>query len=863
MITMKPMILSAVVMSVALSFAAEPKADDRAEVRVGNARFTVLTPRLIRMEWSEDGRFEDRATLTFVNRRAEVPEFKTTAVGDGVEIDTGAVKLRYLGGKFCAETLSADFDTAGCQGTWRFGDEDTDNLLGTRRTLDRVRGWETLFKNDRGEMEKGLVSRAGWTLLDDSVRQVLEPDGSKWGSWVNNRESGDRLDLYFFAYGHDYKAALGDYVRFAGPIPMPPKWAFGYWWSRYWQYSDTEFASLVKTLKSFDIPIDVLVVDMDWHRTWDWRIDGQRDETGSKIGWTGYSWVKELFPDPKGFFRWCRKEHLKTTLNLHPASGVRPDEDCYAAFAAEYGWQGTNAVPFAADEQKWCDAYFKTVLGPLERDGVDFWWLDWQQWLEAKGTPGLSNTFWLNHVFFRHAELRDGGKRRPMIYHRWGGLGSHRYQIGFSGDTYINWETLGALPYFTATAANVGYGYWGHDIGGHFDDEGTGRDPEIYLRWLQIGAFMPVFKTHPAKNNVIERRIWKYPDHFELMREAFYLRYRLVPYLYSAARTAYETGVSVCRPLYYDWPEESAAYETRLPEMMVGEDIVAVAVASPADVTTGLSRVEFWLPPGKWYDAARGRLLDGGRHAEEYALCENPRFVRAGAIIPQFPSDVRNVQSFDGRRMVLEFIPGDSEGVTTLYEDDGVSQGYERNFAKTKVEWQDELRRISVHISPREGAYRGAPARRAWELRFPSRFAPISVKGGKWRYDAAELAVVVEVAPVSASEPVDVELCFGEEAADGFAAFDGVKGSIVRAREIVAEFKEMFNLHISRGAAIPAPLLTICGTEGMIAAKSERIGEVLAKRRAAIVSFKEEMAILAEKFPAEFTAKVRAQLELP
>ena len=190
----------------------------------------------------------------------------------------------------------------------------------------------------------------------------------------------------------------------------------------------------------------------------------------------------------------------------------------------------------------------------LEKQGVDFFWLDWQQ--EPTTTvPGLNPTWWLNYVHFTDME-REG--KRPLLFHRWGGLGNHRYQIGFSGDTYSTWPSLAFQPYFTATAANVGYGYWSHDIGGHMP--GT-VDPELFTRWVQWGAFSPVLRTHSTKNPDAERRIWAYaPQYATAMRRAFLKRYALIPYIYTAARETYDTGISILHPLYYDFPEEEGAY---------------------------------------------------------------------------------------------------------------------------------------------------------------------------------------------------------------------------------------------------------------------------------------------------------------
>ena len=636
--------------------AGNPKADPRAVVEAGNARFTVLTPQLIRMEWSEDGRFEDRATLTFVNRETPVPDFKVRDTKSRLTITTPALTLTYTkGGKFSDKNLKAVFRLNGREVVWTPGTEDPQNLMGTTRTLDGCDG----RKLGREPMEQGLLSRAGWSVVDDSGRHVLTPDGSAWKEWVEARPAGDRQDLYLFAYGHDYKQALADFQLVAGRAPLPPKYTFGYWWSRYWQYSDNEFVDLVQKLKSVDIPIDVLIVDMDWHETWGLRKKNPaKDEYGQRIGWTGYTWQKELFPSPANFLRWTENEQLKVALNLHPASGIQPYEDVYEPFTREYGWtEKGKSVPFHIDEQKWADAYFKTVLNPMERQGVDFWWLDWQQWMESKFTPGLSNTFWLNYTFFHHAEQQNPALR-PFIYHRWGGLGSHRYPLAFSGDTYAKWETLAFLPYFTATSSNVNYGYWGHDIGGHmFKKETKATDPELYTRWLQYGVFTPIFKTHSTKDPRIERYLWFFPDHLFVMRDAIRLRYTLAPYVYNAARENYDTGVGMCRPMYYDHPERDEAYN--VPEQfMFGNDILATAVVEPVDSVTGLAARRIWFPEGRWYDCATGAMYEGGRTEElHYTLSENPWYARAGAILPMNPQTVKNLQQ-PCDTLVLTFIPG-------------------------------------------------------------------------------------------------------------------------------------------------------------------------------------------------------------
>ena len=723
-----------------------PKAKPGAIVIAGNARFTVLTDRLIRMEWAEDGKFEDRASLAIINRDLPVPAFKATKQGGGVTISTGKLTLEYKGGRFAPGNLSVTFKLNGKPVVWHPGDEPSGNLKGTTRTLDGCNGWDRLSHNEK-ELENGILSRDGWAIVDESSRHLLQKDSSSWGEWVAERPEGDRIDWYIFAYGHDYLAALQDFTKVAGNIPLPPRFVFGYWWSRYWIYTDEELLQLADDMRQRDIPADVFIIDMDWHETW--KPMNERlghDEFGQRRGWTGYTWNRDLIPDPEGLLAELHRKGFKTALNLHPASGIRPYEDCYSRFVADYlsrtddydgpegyiypeqGWtykgsdtpvgrEGWRApVPFRLDQQEWADAYFNSVIHPLEKQGVDFWWLDWQQWRESKYVKGLSNTFWCNYCFWndqvRRKTAQSTWPSRPLIYHRWGGLGSHRYQLGFSGDTYTEWSVLQFLPYFTSTASNVGYGYWGHDIGGHMQhrDKQGPRDPELYTRWMQFGVFTPIFKTHATQNANLDCRIWIFPDHYEYLKAAIKLRYALSPYIYDAAHQATETGVSMCRPLYYYYPELAEAYE-RNEEYFFGDNILATAITAPCGADGTASR-EVWLPKGEWYDMSHERLLKGGKvYKLNYTLEQNPWFVKAGAVIPMAPEGITNLQE-QSNALRLMIVPGKAPCKIEHYEDDGVSQAYERVFATTTIEKSTAGGKTVVKIGPRKGSYAGAPSSR-------------------------------------------------------------------------------------------------------------------------------------------------------
>ena len=251
-----------------------------------------------------------------------------------------------------------------------------------------------------------------------------------------------------------------------------------------------------------DVPLSVSVIDMDWHLV---EID---PEHGS--GWTGYTWNTDLFPDPQAFLAGLHERGLAVSLNVHPAEGVHAHEASYAAIAKRMGIDPDSGVPVAFDptDPDFLEAYFEELHHPHEDDGVDFWWLDWQQGGVTR-IPGLDPLWLLNH--FHYLDSGRAGKR-PLTFSRYAGIGSHRYPVGFSGDTHMTWESLDFQPSFTATASNAGYGWWSHDIGGHFKGY---KDDELTTRWVQLGVFSPILRLHSGLNPFNTREPWRFDSDSE------------------------------------------------------------------------------------------------------------------------------------------------------------------------------------------------------------------------------------------------------------------------------------------------------------------------------------------------------------
>jgi Alpha-glucosidases, family 31 of glycosyl hydrolases len=755
-----------------------PVANSAATVISGHARFTVLTPDVIRMEYAADGVFEDHATLTFINRNLPVPVFKKQEKNGWLELKTSALTLHYKlnSDTFNTRNLYIDYTANGKKQSWNIGKPNTGNLKGTTRTLDGAVGNLHMGSKDTIRLETGLISRDGWVLIDDSHRPLF--DNSDW-PWVMSRPKKKSQDLYFFAYDSNYKKVLYNYSLLAGNMALPPKFTFGIWWSRYWEYSDVEMKNLVEEFRLHDVPLDVLVIDMDWHLVnrpeW-FDKDGNRlrDQSGEGFGWTGFTWNRSLFPDPKGFLKWTNENHIQTCMNLHPASGIQPHEEQYETFAKAMGIDPATKkyVPFDITDKKFAQNYMDILLHPYEKDGIDFWWLDWQQWGSTK-IEGVNPTFYLNYVHTSDMERRG---IRPLIFHRWGGLGNHRYQIGFSGDTKICWESLNYQPYFTATASNVLYGFWSHDIGGHMQPDNY--DPELYTRWIQWGAFSPVLRTHCTKDPNIERRVWAYPaNNFYAMRDAMKLRYSLFPYNYTNARIAYDSAVSMMRPMYYDYPKNENAYSFAN-QYMFGPNLLVSPVTKPMekDAKQGdalYATQKVWLPKGEWYEWNSGTLIQGDRVIERpFMLDEIPLYVRSGAIIPMQP-DMKRIGEKAIDPLILNIFPGKS-GKTRVYDDAGNDLGFKKNeFTFTTISFEKKDSILKAQIQPIEGSYPGMPESRSYEIRLPLTFVPVSVKvNGKpvsfstdanaagWQYDGSNLMTVIKTNRFSVNERVDIEITF-------------------------------------------------------------------------------------------------------
>ncbi|EKX41921.1 hypothetical protein GUITHDRAFT_74394 [Guillardia theta CCMP2712] len=817
------------------------------DVRTGTfARFTVLTDRLVRMEFSSRGVFEDRATLTFINRELPVPFFRVEeeSRADGerfIVISTKEISVHYqINSSFSASTLFVKgLNPNSAFESWHYGERDHGNLLGTLRTLDdasvlNLNCTELVQENgnscgwDRSDCncDWGIISRDGWVVVDDSQNFCLRDDTDWWDG-----QNQDEEDLYLFAYGHAYKQALNDYARVSGKIAMIPKYALGVWWTRWINLCHEDVVHIVEEFSRKNVPLDVFVLDMNWH---------------TKNGWTGYSFDRNLFPFPRDTMSFLHNNSLAVSVNLHDADGVAPYEDMYEkactllkemdGFQCRLSDSTFRTIPFNITDEKSIMALEDVVLADVEDTGVDFFWIDWQQGQASHGAIGgkQNPTIWTAHVRSTDHARRGSGKR-SMVLSRWGGLGAHRYQVGFSGDVReLSWENLAFQPYFTFTAANVGFSMWSHDL------VGPGDDPELYVRWMQFGSVSGVCRMHDrgmsagdcadveegGKGSCAVIFPWEAGERaFESIRHALWQREALLPYLYTSLWRSFDVGPgeALVRPMYHEYPEEALAYAGNrsgfLPQYLLGADIIAspVDVSSPGGGIFALQDV--WIPSGKTYVC----LCTGSVHVGSddvrrihFDISQVPLFIRAGAVLPRLPMNTTNKRTLGLARHASDagsiefqiFVADSKKGSGFLYEDDGLTTDYVKSMGssmRTAVRWKLHVHKQELLIAvSSKGTFHKAPAQR--EIRFRLQHVPpahsVDVKRlcgeGVWcpvpasvEYDEASLSTRIIVAPVDPSQPLRVKVRLigcdpSSEEACGASLF-GLQGVFSKARQAKGE----------------------------------------------------------------------------
>ena len=643
---------------------------------VGAVRVQPLGPCLVRVEARGPKGFEDRETFTVADR----------AGGEAV----AAQETRGAG-----ETVVA---------TAHYRVVVPDNATG----LDGVRvesaAGETLCELSRAMLDKKFLPApsalpAVWVLGD--APRVVPP---AWGALpppdgAEDATSGwdltnDAPDAYvFFPRAAGYARFRADFLRLTGGIPLVPLYALGLWYSRYFAYSEETAVAVIERFRQENIPLDVFVADTDWR-------------VGASCG---YAVNEALFPDMARFVRQAHARQVRIMLNDHPEP------------------KGKSALD--PEELR----FRRNGLVSLLEKGVDLWWFDrnWHTHLQAPA-PGLDKEVWGMRLY-RDVTQAFRPERRPLIMSNVDGINNgrrdapshpaaHRFPVWWTGDTCAEWNYL-RLGISNAVDGGIDslLPYVHEDLGGHHGQP----DPELYVRFMQFGAFSPVARIHCTTN--VHRYPWGYGAAVaQVVGDYFRLRYRLLPLLYSAAHEAHWTGLPVLRRCDLEWPEFPEAADPS--QYLLGDDLLVAPILEPARRGAETERT-VWIPPGEWQDLWSGRVRRG---PATIGVCcrldEMPLFVRRGGVVLSAPQRQSTGVPVWPELVVDAFVPTEDMVQTRkLYEDDGISTAHEKGvFALTEFTLRRQGDEIALAIASVRPEANVLLRNRKLAVRFhlPAGFAP-------------------------------------------------------------------------------------------------------------------------------------------
>lgn len=725
-------------------------------VTFGNARFTAITDGLVRMEYSADGKFEDRPTIRIPKRPDGICFENITEKDNKITLQIGLMAIDFVNNNyaFSAENLRI-FDNSSGKLIWQPGQKDFENLGGAPMSMDNVSrsiipegvhpasdenfdsdnynlwnfcankanndfavcelhspegedlGLEQYLKMVdiekmpenfreliavRSKYPPGLLSKNGYFLFNDSETPVVDDDG-----WFDLNRKEDYQDYYFFNYGKNYKKALKDYIYLFGSSPMLPKYTLGMCFTKYPFPSEKEFKSMVETFEKEQMPLDMICLDLPYH----------------KYDWLGFDWNTDCV-NPKTYFPFCKEHGLHNVANIHPFA-LAIDDSHFKDFLQKADikvCEGDILPPSQSDascrfnkynltEKKTAHAFWDANLKPLMSDGVDYFWYD--------GMPALGGRKkwpqFLSNYIYRNLEIRENPDRRQLLMSRLGGIGAHRFPIHFTADAFSHWEVLKSQVEYTLRAGHSGFSLISHDIAGiqnyqypfHF------LDSELYCRWVQWGALSPVFRLHSSHDGI--RLPWLYGDRvMKFYKKALKLRRELLPYFYTLMYETVKTGLPMTRSCALSLPDWEKGYGV-WDSYFLGEKLFV----TPFLEAGGCRKVV--LPEGEWYcPLTKETITSDGNYEFVLASVEpnaTPHFIPTGSVIVKREDDGKNAMA--ELEYVLEVYPSSNKETThsdvvNVYEDDGITLGYEKGeFRLLKIDFSQKNNVITLNKTVEDG----------------------------------------------------------------------------------------------------------------------------------------------------------------
>ena len=618
-------------------------------------RFTVLTDRLIRLEYSKDGVFLDNATSRVVFRKFPRPLFTVNESATLLQIETNYFTLSYVKNKpfkggFLTQSGNLKVVLKESKREWYYKNPLVRNLGTINYSLDDVVASEL-------RLDKGLYGLEGFSVLDDSDSLVLNDNDE-----FEIRENKG-IDLYLFVYNNDFNACLQDYFQLTGYPSMIPRYALGNWWYKNEDYRNEDIVNLVKKFKEERIPIRALVLGKK-------ALDDKTPYVYDKLNIGSLS-------------AYLKQENIKLVSTIDPSLEIKKDSPYYEQIS-NYLKGNNKFIPLSNEV---LGVYLNTIIRPLEKNGVDLFNIDYNNKSDKIGLWKLDH--------YHTTEIALTGNR-GLILSRNSKYAPHRYPIIFTGKTKVNWETLSIIPRYNMAAANYGLSWVGHAIGGYYN--GIEKE-ELYLRYIELATFSPVFILASEGGDYYKREPWKWKtDTLNTVREYMNLRERLISYLYSEGYYYSKYGIPLVQPFYYQYPKivDEPNYKN---QYFLGKEMFISPIIKPKNIVMNRVVQRIFVPEGTWFDFKSGLKYPGNKYyISFYKDSDYPVFCKAGAIIPLALTNENIPKTLELVVFPLQ------DNIYELYEDDGESQNYLKGqYSITNLEYKYEPDNYTFTISKKSG----------------------------------------------------------------------------------------------------------------------------------------------------------------
>jgi len=690
----------------------------KAVFKGNNYRITVLSEILLRLEFDESGKFEDRPTEFAKFRNFEVPKFDKQENESLLVITTDYFRLQYYKGRPFVGTMFAQDSNlkVSLQGTdkvWYYGHDEARNFGAYVNNLDTREPYLTQAekmleqKNKVKKMLKfpetikGLYSTDGFATIDDSKSLLIDEKG------YLIKDERPRIDIYLFIYKRDFGRCLRDYFTLTGYPPLIPRYALGIWWNKTKPYSMRDVQELVQDFNKHQIPLSVLLLGQNWHI---------KDRNNMQLYKSGFTFNPEYFVRPDELTTYLHDRGIRLGLNIDPAEGIHTHERNFEELSNDLGIKEKQIIPFNVLDKKFISEYLIKLITPLYNNGVDFFWVDYY----PKDRKKLNI---LNYYEFN--DFKKMTNVRPLIMSRIADRAPHNYGIHYSGETFVSWDTLDKLPEINSRGSNLGLSWWSHDIGGYKNGI---EDRDLYLRYIQLGVYSPIFRLSSEEGHYYKRMPWKWDiKTYEIVKDYCLFRHKLIPYIYGEAYKYHKSGLPLIQPLYYLIPEIYDEVEFKN-EYFFGTELLVAPITKPKDNIMNRSLKRVYLPPGTWFDFKTGKKFVGDKRYYLFYKDEDyPVFAKSGSIVCLGDLEENLNVTNPPKTIEVHVFPGKSN-IYNLYEDDGISSLYKEGyFIVTRFDYNYLENNYNLIIRPFEGKSKIIPDKRNYRVRFRNTREPRNV----------------------------------------------------------------------------------------------------------------------------------------